>query len=82
MARMTEEEAAALDNLLTRTTPRLTGIPGVFARQKILLEALDSVAANYIRTKAEATHQTPAEIIGQLVRKELAETAEFVSVGK
>jgi hypothetical protein len=34
MARMTEEEAAALDDLLTKTTPRLTGIPGVFARQK------------------------------------------------
>jgi hypothetical protein len=31
---MTEEEAAALDDLLTKTTPRLTGIPGVFARQK------------------------------------------------
>jgi hypothetical protein len=79
---MTEEEAAALDDLLTRTTPRLTGIPGVFAQQKALLEALDSVAANYIRTKAEAAHQSPAEIIGQLVRKELAETAEFVHVGK
>jgi hypothetical protein len=77
---MTEEEAAALDDLLTKTTPRLTGIPGVFARQKALLEALDSITANYIKTKAEATRQTPAEIIGQLVRKELAETAEFVHV--
>ncbi|MDR1399305.1 MAG: hypothetical protein LBJ41_05220 [Treponema sp.] len=61
MARMTEEEEAALDDLLTRTTPCLTGIPGVFARQKALLEALDSVAANYIRTKAETTHQSPLE---------------------
>jgi hypothetical protein len=79
---MTEEEAAALDDLLTRTTPRLTGIPGVFARQKALLDALDSVAANYIRTKAETTRQSPSEIIGQLVRKELAETAEFAHVEK
>jgi hypothetical protein len=71
MARMTEEAAAALDDLLTKTTPRLTGIPGVFARQKALLEALDSVVANYIKTKAESTHQSPAEIIGQLVRKTL-----------
>jgi hypothetical protein len=77
---MTEEEAATLDELLTKTTPRLTGVPGVFARQRALLEALDSVAANYIKTKAEATHQSPAEIIGQLVRKELAGTAEFVHV--
>jgi hypothetical protein len=79
---MTEEEAAALDDLLTKTTPRLTGIPGVFARQRALLEALDSVAANYIKTKAEATHRSPAEIIGQLVRQELAETAEFVRAEK
>jgi hypothetical protein len=76
MAQLAEKEAAALDDLLTRTTPRLTGIPRVFARQKELFEVLDNVAANYIRTKAEATHQSPAEIIGQLVRKELAETAE------
>jgi hypothetical protein len=78
MARMTEKEAAALDDLLTKTTPRLTGIPGIFARQKALLGALDSVAANYIKTKAEAAHKSPAEIIGQMVRKELAETSEFV----
>jgi hypothetical protein len=82
MARMTEEEAAALDDLLTKTTPRLTGVPGVFARQKALLDALDSVTANYVKTKAEATRRSPSEIIGQLVRKELAETAEFVHVAE
>ena len=82
MARMTDKEAAELDDLLTRTTPRLTGIPGVFAREKALLDALDSVAANYIKTKAVATNYNPAEIIGQLVRKEIAETAEFASIGK
>ena len=82
MARMTDEEAAELDDLLTKTTPRLTGIPGVFAREKALLDALDSVAANYIKTKAAATNYNPAEIIGQLVRKEIAETAEFATIGK
>ena len=80
MARMTDEEAAELDDLLTKTNPRLTGIPGVFAREKALLDALDSVSANYIRTKAAATNNNPAEIIGQLVRKEIAQSAEFATI--
>ena len=68
---MTDEEYNALDELLTRTTPKLTNIPGVFAAQRILLSSLDAVAANYIQTKAEAAHTTPAQIIGELVRKEI-----------
>ena len=72
---MTDEEYDALDELLTRTTPELTGIPGVFARERTLLQSLDTVAANYIQTRAEATHQTPAQVIGAMVRKELAATA-------
>ena len=69
---MTDEEYNALDELLTRTTPKLTNIPGVFAAQRILLSSLDAVAANYIQTKAEASHRSPAQIIGELVREEIA----------
>ena len=69
---MTDEEYDALDEKLTRTTPKLTTIPGVFATEQILLSSLDAVAANYIQTKAEAAHTTPARIIGELVRKEIA----------
>ena len=72
MPNMTDEEADALDELLTKTTPRLTNIPGIFARQHALLSTLDEVAANYIITKAEAFHKTPAEIIGELVREKIA----------
>jgi hypothetical protein len=71
MARMTDEEADALDELLTKTTPKLTAIPGVFAQQRALLDSLDPVAANYILTMTKSTHKTPADIIGELVRKEL-----------
>ena len=74
-ADMTDEEYDALDELLTRTTPNLTDIPGVFAAQRALLSSLDTVAANYISIKAEATRKTPAQIIGELVRKEIAATA-------
>jgi hypothetical protein len=69
---MTDEEYDALDEELTRSTPKLTTIPGVFAAQRILLSALDPVAANYIQTKAETAGQTPAQIIGELVRKAIA----------
>ena len=72
MARMTDEEADALDELLTRTTPKIKfGEGGVFTRQRDFLNALDPVAANYIRSQAEITHQSPVQIIGNLVRKEL-----------
>ena len=72
---MTDEEYAALDALLTQETPELTSIPGVFASQRALLNYLDTVAANYIITRAEATKQTPAQVIGKMVRKEIAARA-------
>jgi hypothetical protein len=72
---MTNEEYAALDKLLTETTPELTSIPGVFATQRALLNYLDTVAANYILTRSEATNQTPAQVIGKMVRKEISAMA-------
>jgi hypothetical protein len=72
MPTMTDEEADALDELLTRTTPKFTDVPGVFARQRALLNALDEVSANYILTRAEAMHKNPSEIIGELVREKIA----------
>ena len=72
MAHMTDEEADALDELLTQTTPRLTNVPGIFARQRALLNALDEVTANYLITRAEALHKTPSDIIGELVREKIA----------
>ena len=69
---MTDKEANDLDELLTNTTPILTNIPGVFARQRALLGALDDITANYIITKAEAMHKKPSEIIGDLVREKIA----------
>ncbi|MDR2734673.1 MAG: hypothetical protein LBC99_08580 [Spirochaetota bacterium] len=72
MPAMTNEEANALDELLTQTTPRLTDTPGVFARQHALLGALDALAANYILTQAQAAHKTPSEIIGEMVRERMS----------
>jgi hypothetical protein len=75
MADMTDEEYDALDELWTKTTPKVNfARPGVFARQRYLLDCLDKVTANYIQTRAEATKQTPAQVISMMARRELAAT--------
>jgi len=72
MTRMTDDEADAFDELLTKTTPRIKeGEGGFFTRQRELLNALDPVAANYILSQSEILNQSPAQIIGNMVRKEL-----------
>jgi hypothetical protein len=76
---MTDEEYDALDELLTRTTPKLSGNPGgFFTERKERMARLaetdqrDRLTSEWLNTKAETTHKTPAELIGELVRKELA----------
>ncbi|MDR0525690.1 MAG: hypothetical protein LBG90_07455 [Spirochaetaceae bacterium] len=77
MADMTDEEYDALDELWTKTTPRVNfSRPGAFARQRILLDCLDAVAANYIQNRAEAAHKSPAAVIGELVREKINAAAE------
>jgi len=73
MAYMTEEEADALDEELTRTIPKVDFTkPDVFIRQRELLNVLNPAAADYIMTRALATHQTPAQIISEMVCERLA----------
>jgi len=73
MAYMTEEEADALDEELTRTTPKVDfSKPDIFIRQRELLNVLKPTAADYIITRALATHQTPAQIIGEMVEERLS----------
>ena len=81
MQRLTDEEYAALDEKWTRETPVVDfSRPGMFARQRILLESLDTVAANYINVLAETAGKTPAQIIGAMVRREMAARLSSVSV--
>jgi hypothetical protein len=76
MPRLTDEEYAALDEKWTRESPRVNwSRPGVFARDRLLLESLDPLSASYIRAKAEAAGQTPAQVIGALVREKVAAMA-------
>lgn len=77
MVRMTDEEAAELNDRWTKAIPKVNPArPGVFARQRALLETLDSLSANYIQNRAEASHKTPSEIIGELVREKITASAD------
>jgi hypothetical protein len=72
MAIMTEEEADALDELLTRTTPKVnTSVRGITARKGFKTMLVDDFSAEYITSKALATRRTPDEIIHELVSKEI-----------
>ena len=73
MIELTEKEYDELDEAITAKMPQLKkGVGGLFTRQCELLGTLDAVSANYIKTRAEATNRLPSQIIGEMVRKELA----------
>ena len=76
MVDMTDEEYDALDELWTKTTPKVNfSRPVVFAKEHILLECLDDISAKYVQNRAEADHKTAAQIIGDLVREKIAASA-------
>ena len=76
MPDMTDEEYDALDEKWTKTTPKVNfSRPGVFARQRALLDILDKASISYIMTRAEAAGQTPAQIISKIVHQEIAAEA-------
>ncbi|MDR1909264.1 MAG: hypothetical protein LBQ35_05055 [Spirochaetaceae bacterium] len=73
MAVMTEEEADALDELLTRTTPEVNpAVKGITARKGFKMIPVDDFSVKYITAKALATRQTPEEIIHALVSNDIS----------
>jgi hypothetical protein len=73
---MTDEEADALDELWTRTTPEIdTSKPGFLTRKGFTMVSLDPVTATYLQAKAAISHHSLSEIINELVRKELTVSA-------
>ena len=74
--KMTEQEALELDELLTRTDPKLgTNGTGFLSQREARLMGLDNLSINYLMTKAAADHKTPAEIIGEMIRERINKTA-------
>jgi hypothetical protein len=70
---LTDEEADALDDLLTRTTPKTKpGVQGPFIKNRERLIILDTFSAEYLKAKMTATNKTPSELINGMIRREMA----------
>ena len=65
---MTDEEANALDELVTKNPPRVDPSK---ARHVDRMVALDDLSADYLLSLSAATNKTPTEIIGALIREKL-----------
>ena len=77
MARMTDEEADYWDEYYTQNPP----VPGpngtgFFAqrRKSALSISIDGFSAEWLAAQALAAHKTPAEIISEMIQKEIAAT--------
>ena len=69
---LTDEEADALDELLTKTTPNTNpNVQGPFIRNRDTMVILDRFSAEYLKAKMLATKQTPAELIHGMIRREM-----------
>jgi len=68
MPRMTEEEAWALEDEVTKNPPHVDPSK---ARHVPRMVALDDFSANYIMSVSMGTHKTPTEIISEMVREKI-----------
>jgi hypothetical protein len=70
---MTDEEYDVLDEEMTRTVPKLgPNGTGWLEQRELRLMGMSNTTVNYIFTKATVDHKTPAQIIDELVDKEIA----------
>jgi hypothetical protein len=72
MPRMTEAEAWALEDEVTRNPPT---VDPAKARHPVRMITVDEFSADWLRIKADAENTTPSEIISELVRERIAITA-------
>ena len=72
MQRMTEAEASALEDEVTRNPPK---VDPAKARHPVRMIVVDDFSADWLRIKAEASHTSQGEIIGELVRERITVTA-------
>ncbi|MCL2320198.1 MAG: hypothetical protein FWC45_08935 [Treponema sp.] len=76
MARMTEEEAAALSDYIANNEITL-GPNGSdwLSQREIRISGLSNVTVNYLLTKAKAVNKSPAQLIDELVSREITASA-------
>jgi hypothetical protein len=79
MTRMTDEEADALDEYYTKNppTPGPNDGTGFFTQQRKAARSItvDELSANWLLTRAMADHKTPADVISEMVQREIAASA-------
>jgi len=69
---MTDEEYDALDEEMTRNPPKIISDGNDWISQReIRLLGLKNMTVQYLLTKAKADNKSPAQIIDELVSKEL-----------
>jgi hypothetical protein len=73
MARLTEEEAYALDDYVTNNEITL-GPNGTdwLTQREMRLWGMSNMTVNYLMTKATADHKSPAQIIDEMVQERVA----------
>ena len=70
---MTDEEYDALDEELTRTVPKLgPNGTGFLSQREMRFLGLTNLSVNYLLTKAAADSKSLAQIIDELICKEIA----------
>jgi len=71
---MTDEEADALDELVTKNPPKVSGDgkSGIFMKHKGNIVILDDVSATWLRVTSESSQKTPAQIISEMVQEKIA----------
>ena len=73
MARMTEEEAQALSDYVSKNEITLGPNGSDWLSQREMRNlGFSNLTVNYLMTKATADHKSPAQIVDELVSKELA----------
>ena len=71
---MTDTEYDDLDELLTKTTPKIKkGTGGFFTERRARMLLLDEATVRILDAQAKAAHQTPTEFVTRLIRNSLAE---------
>ena len=73
MPRMTEEEAFALDELVMKNPPKVSGDgkSGFFMKHKGNIIIVNDISAAYLRARADAVHKTPSELVDEMVQEKL-----------
>jgi hypothetical protein len=67
---MTDEEYDALDELLTKTTPKIKkGTGGIFTENRTRMLLLDEATIRILDAQAKAAQQSPSEFVTRLIRQ-------------